>query len=145
GRGGSLLADARIAGEERAMTRNGLFLAFEGGEGTGKGTQIARLVARLKAEGCDVVHTREPGGSREAEAIRDLLVTGDAGRWSADEELLLFTAARANHLRTVILPAIARGAVVVGDRFVGSTLCYQGVARGVPSEKILALHKEFCH
>ncbi len=108
----------------------GFFLTFEGADGTGKSTQARRLAEALRAEGRDVVLTREPGGSEGAEEIRRLLVEGAPGRWSAETEILLFFAARRDHLERTILPALARGAVVISDRFSDSTRVYQGAARG---------------
>lgn len=108
----------------------GLFLTLEGIDGSGKSTQARRLAAALESEGLAVQRTREPGGSPGAEEIRRLLVEGPAGRWSAETELLLFTAARRDHLERTIAPALARGAVVICDRFADSTRVYQGLARG---------------
>ncbi|MEL7348795.1 MAG: dTMP kinase, partial [Pseudomonadota bacterium] len=106
-----------------------IFVTVEGTDGTGKSTQSRLLAERLRAAGREVVLTREPGGAEGAEAIRTLLVTGEPGRWSAETEILLFTAARRDHMERVIAPALARGAVVVCDRFVDSTRAYQGAAR----------------
>ncbi len=117
----------------------GFFITFEGGEGTGKSTQAARLVDRLKATGREVVATREPGGTPGAEAIRALLVRGAADRWSPVSETLLMNAARRDHIERVIAPALERGAVVVCDRFADSTRAYQGVAGGAPSGLVEAL------
>ncbi len=117
----------------------GFFITFEGGEGAGKTTQIRRLEARLGATGREVVITREPGGSPGAEAIRALLVTGDAERWSPMTETLLMYAARRDHIERVIAPALARGAVVLCDRFADSTRAYQGAGGGAPAEFIGAL------
>jgi len=109
----------------------GRFIAFEGGEGAGKSTQVRALVAKLRAHGLEVVQTREPGGSPGAEALRDLLVKGEAGRWSPLSELLMMYAARSDHLENVIRPALARGAWVVTDRFADSSRAYQGAGGGV--------------
>lgn len=111
--------------------RRGIFITFEGGEGAGKSTQVRRLAERLAASGREVVTTREPGGSEGAEAIRGLLVRGDADRWSPMSETLLLYAARADHLERLIRPALARGAIVISDRFADSTRAYQGAAGGV--------------
>lgn len=118
----------------------GLFLVFEGVDGAGKTTQLRRLAARLRATGRDVVETREPGGSPGAEAIRRLLVEGEPGRWSAETELLLFTAARRDHVELTLRPALARGAVILCDRFVDSTRAYQG-ARGASAGLVDLLHE----
>lgn len=106
----------------------GIFITFEGGEGTGKSTQIKRLAERLRTFGREVLVTREPGGTPEAEAIRELLVSGDVGRWTAKAEALLNYAARESHLDRVIRPALVRGAIVLSDRFMDSTRAYQGYA-----------------
>jgi len=108
----------------------GLFITLEGGEGTGKSTQARRLAAHLEAGGHEVVLTREPGGAPAAEDIRRLLVTGEPERWSPVAEALLNYAARDAHLEATIRPALARGAVVVCDRFMDSTRAYQGLAAG---------------
>lgn len=108
----------------------GLFITFEGGEGTGKSTQARRLAGRLAKMGREVVLTREPGGAPGAEDIRRLLVSGEPDRWSATAEALLNYAARDVHLAHTIRPALARGAVVVCDRFMDSTRAYQGIAGG---------------
>ncbi len=111
------------------MAASGRFISLEGMDGCGKSTQARLLVERLRAQGCEVVQTREPGGSEGAEDIRRLLVEGDPGRWSPETEILLFTAARRDHLERLIAPALARGAIVVTDRFADSTRVYQGAAR----------------
>jgi dTMP kinase len=116
-----------------------LFITFEGGEGAGKSTQVARLAARLEREGLNVLATREPGGSPGAERIRDLLVRGDADRWSPVTETLLMYAARRDHIERVIQPALARAAVVVCDRFIDSTRAYQGAGGGAPDALISML------
>ncbi len=117
------------------------FISFEGGEGAGKSTQIKRLGARLRTLGHEVVMAREPGGTPDAEALRALVLGGAPGRWSPREEMLLMYAARSQLVRTVIKPALARGAWVLCDRFADSTLVYQGVAGGVPVSDVRALHR----
>ncbi|HKG75379.1 MAG TPA: dTMP kinase, partial [Aestuariivirgaceae bacterium] len=119
----------------------GVFITFEGGEGTGKTTQLAKLAAALEKKGVDVLCTREPGGSPEAEAIRDELVSGDSGKWSPLAEALLMNAARDSHLRKTIRPALALGRTVLCDRFLDSTRAYQGAAGGVDIKLIAALEK----
>ncbi|MEM1162693.1 MAG: dTMP kinase [Pseudomonadota bacterium] len=104
----------------------GLFLTFEGIDGAGKSTQARLLSDRLQASGHKVTLTREPGGAPGAEQIRQLLVEGDPGRWSAETELLLFTAARRDHVERTIRPALERGEIVLCDRFADSTRAYQG-------------------
>ena len=108
----------------------GLFVSFEGIDGSGKSTQARLLAEHLRGLGREVVLTREPGGSPGAEEIRRLVLTGDRARWSPETEILLFTAARRDHLERTIRPALQRGAVVVTDRFADSTRLYQGTTRG---------------
>lgn len=120
------------------MTR-GLFITFEGGEGAGKSTQVARLVEHLRDRGLEVIQTREPGGSAGAEAIRNLVVAGEAERWSARTETLLMFAARSDHLERTILPALEAGRWVVCDRFADSSRAYQGAGGGAPAGFIEAL------
>lgn len=110
----------------------GLFISFEGSEGCGKSTQISRLAARLRATGRELILTREPGGTIPGEEIRHLLQFAKAGHHLKPEaELLLFAASRAQLVRELILPALARGALVIADRFLDSTTVYQGVARQI--------------
>jgi dTMP kinase len=109
---------------------SGHFITFEGIDGSGKSTQAKLLADRLRAEGFEVVLTREPGGSVGAEEIRALVLEGDPDRWSAETEILLFTAARRDHLERTILPAVAAGKIVICDRFADSTRMYQGLSRG---------------
>jgi dTMP kinase len=106
------------------------FITFEGIDGSGKSTQARRLAETLRAEGHEVVLTREPGGSPGAEEIRRLVLEGDPDRWSAETEILLFTAARRDHLERTIAPALAAGKIVICDRFADSTRMYQGLSRG---------------
>ncbi len=114
----------------------GRFITLEGGEGTGKSTQLRRLAAALEQTGLTVVKTREPGGSPGAEQIRKLVVEGEGGRWNPITETLLVYAARADHVARTIGPALARGEWVVSDRFNDSTYAYQGAGRGVERETI---------
>lgn len=122
------------------MTR-GRFITFEGGEGTGKSTQAARLVERLTRLGLDVVRTREPGGSLGAEDIRALVVSGAAERWSARTELLLMYAARSDHLERTIVPALEAGKWVVCDRFADSSRVYQGLGGGADLSLVTAIER----
>lgn len=115
------------------------FITLEGGEGAGKSTQARVLASRLEDLGHEVVLTREPGGSPGAEAIRQLLVTGETGRWTARTEALLHFAAREDHLSHTVRPALARSAWVISDRFVDSTFAYQGMAQGLGAEAIKTL------
>lgn len=118
----------------------GRFITFEGGEGAGKSTQAALLADAMRARGIDVVETREPGGTSGAEAIRTLIVEGDPDRWDAVTEVLLVNAARADHVARCIRPALARGTWVVCDRFIDSTLAYQGAGKGLGAAELLAVH-----
>ncbi|HEY1604359.1 MAG TPA: dTMP kinase [Allosphingosinicella sp.] len=123
----------------------GRFITLEGGEGVGKSTQSKRLAEALRARGLDIVETREPGGSPGAEAIRNLLLEGEAERWTPEAEALLFAAARADHVARTIRPALARGAWVLCDRFLDSSIAYQGGAGGVGETAIRKLHEIGSH
>jgi len=116
------------------------FITFEGIDGSGKSTQSRRFADCLAARGDDVILTREPGGSVGAEEIRNLVLTGKTDRWSAETEILLFTAARRDHLEKTITPALASGTTVICDRFADSTRVYQGATRGDLRAKVDALH-----
>ena len=118
----------------------GRFWSFEGIDGSGKSTQARRLAEVLRQAGHEVVLTREPGGSAGAEEIRRLVLEGAVDRWSAETEILLFTAARRDHLEKTIRPALARGAVVITDRFADSTRMYQGISRGDLAQVVDDLH-----
>ena len=122
------------------MTR-GRFITFEGIDGSGKSTQARLLAAYLRSKGIEVVLTREPGGSPGAEEIRRLLLEGNPDRWSAETEILLFTAARRDHLEKTIRPALERGSTVISDRFADSTRVYQGAARGELRGLVDRLHE----
>lgn len=122
------------------QTPTGLFLTFEGIDGSGKSTQCKRLAETLRLAGYDVVLTREPGGSEGAEEIRRMVLEGDPDKWSAETEILLFTAARRDHLERTILPALAAGKVVICDRFADSTRMYQGLSRGDLRSTVDQLH-----
>ncbi len=119
-----------------------MFITFEGIDGSGKSTQARLLAERLRGSGRDVVLTREPGGSPGAEEIRRLVLEGDPDRWSAETELLLFTAARRDHLERTILPALADGRIVISDRFADSTRVYQGELRD-DFHLIRDMHREY--
>jgi dTMP kinase len=119
--------------------RTGRFITFEGCDGAGKSTQAAMLAAALRAAGDDVVETREPGGSPRAEAIRALLFSGKSAPMGSFAEAMLFNAARADHLRVTIKPALARGATVICDRFADSTRAYQGALGEVDEDIVGAL------
>jgi dTMP kinase len=119
----------------------GRFITFEGGEGAGKSTQARLLADALETRGIEVVLTREPGGTKGAEAIRQLLLDPSGHDWRLPAEALLFAAARSDHVANLIRPALERGAWVICDRFVDSTRAYQGGEGGLPDEGILALHR----
>lgn len=119
----------------------GRFISLEGGEGVGKSTQLDALAEALAGLGIAVVRTREPGGSEGAEAIRSLLLQGDENRWSIAAEALLFAAARSDHIEKTIRPALDRGAWVLSDRFLDSSLAYQGGAGGLGIDKVRDLHR----
>ena len=119
---------------------DGLFITFEGIDGSGKSTQSQVLYDALNDLGISVIQTREPGGSIGAEIIRSLLVSGETDRWSAETEILLFTAARRDHLEKTIQPALTKNQIVICDRFVDSTRVYQGVARADLRQTVDELH-----
>jgi dTMP kinase len=122
------------------VTARGKFISLEGGEGAGKSTQVRALAQALQKRGQDVLITREPGGSDGAEKIRDLLLSGAVDRWSTKAEALLFAAARADHFERTIEPALKRGRWVISDRFVDSSLAYQGGAGGLGIETVRELN-----
>ena len=120
----------------------GKFISLEGGEGAGKSTQLRALAAALRSRGIEVVETREPGGSPGAESIRRLLL--EEQDWPLEAEALLFAAARADHIEKTIRPALARGEWVLSDRFIDSSLAYQGCAGGLGIERVRELHDFGC-
>ena len=119
----------------------GRFISLEGGEGAGKSTQLMRLSSSLRERGIDDLETREPGGSAGGEAIRALLLQGGEDRWTPGAQALLFAAARADHVAKLIKPALAEGKWVLSDRFLDSSVAYQGGAGGVGAEAIRKLHQ----
>lgn len=121
----------------------GRFIVFEGGDGAGKGSALAAAAEALRADGLDVLTTREPGGTPEGMALRGLLLSEAGQVWDQGSELLLMTAARVQHVKRVIRPALAEGRIVLCDRYVGSTLAYQGGGRGLPQSLIRQLHRDF--
>ena len=121
------------------MTAKGRFISLEGGEGVGKSTQLRALAAALRERGLTVVETREPGGSDAAESIRRLLL--EERDWPIEAEALLFAAARADHVEKTVRPAMERGNWVLSDRFVDSSLAYQGGAGGLGIERVRELHR----
>ena len=122
------------------MTTKPTFISFEGIDGSGKSTQIKLLADHLHSQGRKVIVTREPGGSNGAEQIRALVLQGEIDRWSAETELLLFTAARRDHLERTIRPALAAGEIVLCDRFADSTRMYQGLSHGDLRQTVDQLH-----
>jgi dTMP kinase len=118
------------------VTARGRFISLEGGEGAGKSTQVKALAAALRERRIEVIETREPGGSEGAEKIRELLLGGEEDRWGAQAEALLFAAARADHVAKTIKPALDAGQWVLSDRFVDSSLAYQGGAAGLGIEAV---------
>lgn len=122
------------------MTSRGRFISLEGGEGVGKSTQVRALASALEDRGIECLVTREPGGSGGAEAIRELLLQGDDARWGAEAEALLFAAARADHVQKTIRPALEEGRWVLSDRFVDSSLAYQGGAGGLGIETVRSIN-----
>ena len=119
----------------------GLFITFEGGEGAGKSTQITRLAERLRADGREVLVTREPGGSAGAEAVRHVLLSGAAEPFGPVMEAILFAAARSDHVEQVIRPAAARGVIVLCDRFLDSSRVYQGMSSGLDPRFMAGLER----
>jgi dTMP kinase len=122
------------------VSDKGHFISLEGGEGVGKSTQVQALAEALRGRGIEVLVTREPGGSAGAEAIRELLLGGAEDRWDARAEVLLFAAARADHVDRTIKPALEAGRWVLSDRFADSSLAYQGGAGGVGIENVRAIN-----
>ncbi len=122
------------------MTARGKFISLEGGEGVGKSTQVKALAGALRQRGIEVVITREPGGSDGAERIRELLLTGSEDRWGPQAEALLFAAARADHLDKTIRPALDAGHWVLADRFIDSSLAYQGGAGELGIEAVRSIN-----
>ena len=120
--------------------RRGRLIAFEGADGAGKSTQMLAVERALAARGLEITTTREPGGTPQAEAIRDLLVSGPTDRWDAMSEALLHYAARREHVVRLVLPALAAGRWVLTDRFADSTMAYQGYAQGLGRPAVEALH-----
>ena len=130
---------AHHTGHKTRHKKSPLFISFEGGEGSGKTTQINRLADFLTDWGYRVLTTREPGGTPEAEKIRNFLVKRDGGNWSPEAEILLLYAARSMHVQHVIKPALDDGKIVICDRFSDSTLAYQGYGHGYDKDKIKQL------
>ncbi len=131
--------------EQNLKSRKGIFISFEGGEGVGKSTQIALLKDNLLNQQLKVICTREPGGTKEAEEIRKFLVAGDKKAWDPYSESLIFNAIRREHINKIILPAIEDGDIVLCDRFIDSTIVYQGLVGDVSEKELLDLHRKYCY
>jgi dTMP kinase len=126
-------------------SKNGLFISFEGGEGVGKSTQIELLKISLSKININVLSTREPGGTKEGELIRNFLVSGEINSWDTYSEALLFNALRREHINKIINPSLFKGDIVLCDRFIDSTIVYQGVGGEINQKLLLSLHKKFCY
>ena len=127
------------------LNKKGLFISFEGGEGSGKSTQIKLISKSLNKDNLSYVLTREPGGTPVSEEIRKILVSGKVEKLDSYSELLCFTAARRQHLKEIIIPALNAGQIVICDRYIDSTFVYQGFVGGVREEIIHKLHNDFCY
>ena len=125
-------------------SKKGLFISFEGGEGVGKSTQIELLKTSLTKKNINVLSTREPGGTKEGELIRKFLVSGEISSWDSYSESLLFNALRREHINKIINPSLFKGDIVLCDRFIDSTIVYQGVGGAINQTLLLSLHKNFC-
>ena len=128
-----------------ASMKKGLFISFEGGEGVGKSTQINLLKQFLVKKKNKVISTREPGGTKEGEIIRKFLVSGDKNAWDVYSEALIFNALRREHINKLIDPAIRNGEIVLCDRYVDSTIVYQGLVGQINRKKLLNLHETYCY
>ena len=126
-------------------SKKGLFISFEGGEGVGKSTQIELLKTSLTKKNLNVLSTREPGGTKEGELIRKFLVSGEISSWDSYSESLLFNALRREHINKIINPSLFKGDIVLCDRFIDSTIVYQGVGGAINQTLLLSLHKNFCY
>jgi len=126
-------------------SKKGLFISFEGGEGVGKSTQIELLKTSLTKKNINVMSTREPGGTKEGELIRKFLVSGEINSWDSYSESLIFNALRREHINKVINPSLFKGDIVLCDRFIDSTIVYQGVGGTINQTLLLSLHKNFCY
>ena len=124
------------------INKKGFFITFEGGEGTGKSTQSKGLYDYLNKKNINSILTREPGGCKESEEIRNLLVNGEINKWDPITEALLHNAARREHIKKIIKPALLQNKIVICDRFIDSTMAYQGVGLGVSSTFLNTLSKE---
>ncbi len=130
-----------MASAQKGEQNRAFFITFEGGEGSGKSTQLRLLADRLSTHGIETLSTREPGGSPQSEQIRDLVLQGDNDRWTPMTEALLIAASRAEHVSRKIIPSLASGRWVLCDRFADSSIAYQGAARGLGTKRIAKLQR----
>ena len=134
-----------INNEHKIRIKKGLFISFEGGEGVGKSTQINLLKKFLLKKKYKITSTREPGGTNEGEYIRKFLISGDKNAWDSNSEALIFNALRREHINKLINPAIQNGEIILCDRFLDSTIVYQGLVGQIDVPKLLNLHDTYCY
>ena len=134
-----------INNEHKTSRKKGLFISFEGGEGVGKSTQINLLKKFLLKKKYKITSTREPGGTNEGEYIRKFLISGDKNAWDSNSEALIFNALRREHINKLINPAIQNGEIILCDRFLDSTIVYQGLVGQIDVPKLLNLHDTYCY
>ena len=134
-----------INNEHKTNIKKGLFISFEGGEGAGKSTQINLLKKFLSKKSFKVTSTREPGGTKEGEYIRKFLVSGDKNAWDSYSEALIFNALRREHIKKLINPAIQNSEIILCDRYVDSTIVYQGLVGKIDEQKLFNLHDTYCY
>ncbi len=134
-----------INNEHKTSIKKGLFISFEGGEGVGKSTQINLLKKFLSKKSYKVTSTREPGGTKEGEYIRKFLVSGDKNAWDSYSEALIFNALRREHINKLINPAIQNSEIILCDRYVDSTIVYQGLVGKIDEQKLFNLHNTYCY
>ena len=127
------------------MVEKGLFITFEGGEGSGKSTQISFLSKLLTEQNIEHIITREPGGTETGEQIRKILLQGNINKLDSYSEFLCFAASRREHLKKIILPALSENKIVICDRFLDSSIVYQGMVGGLDEDTILKVHDDFCY
>ena len=134
-----------INNKHKTSIKKGLFISFEGGEGVGKSTQINLLKKFLSKKKYKVTSTREPGGTKEGEYIRKFLVSGDKNAWDSYSEALIFNALRREHINKLINPAIQNSEIILCDRYVDSTIVYQGLVGKIDEQKLFNLHDTYCY
>ena len=134
-----------INNEHKTSIKKGLFISFEGGEGVGKSTQINLLKKFLSKKSYKVTSTREPGGTKEGEYIRKFLVSGDKNTWDSYSEALIFNALRREQINKLINPAIQNSEIILCDRYVDSTIVYQGLVGKIDEQKLFNLHDTYCY